>query len=184
MSKTVYTIGRDESCDICLYDSSNTISRYHAVLKIRGRGKYVIVDQSLNGTYINGVKIVPEKEVPVSRKDTVKFADNVTLDWSMIPDNRMIMRQILVISIIAVLALVLVVCLILGLNKHKSVFRDVEGPKMNLDYPVSAPKEQENEDADLDFIRELPVKDKKRETVDDKSSSDNRGGSENIDAIY
>lgn len=85
MKKTIYTIGRDESCDICLSDPSNFISRNHAILKICKNGKYAIIDQSLNGTYVNGVKITPGKEVPVTRKDSINFANAAYLNWSLIP---------------------------------------------------------------------------------------------------
>ena len=59
-------IGRDQSCDIVLSDSS--ISRRHAVLEQR-RKLYVIRDlNSTNGTFVNGIRITekvlkPEDEI-------------------------------------------------------------------------------------------------------------------------
>lgn len=48
-------LGRHESCDIVLKDSS--VSRRHARLELR-RGRYTIVDLgSTNGTMVNGIKI-------------------------------------------------------------------------------------------------------------------------------
>lgn len=112
MKKTVYTIGRDPSCDICLYDTGNAVSRHHAVLKIRKNGSYVIVDSSLNGTYVNGVRITPEKEVPVSRRDTIRFADSAELDWSLVPENP-VKKRIAVIAgsvFLLIAAAVTVIC--------------------------------------------------------------------------
>ncbi|HIZ87979.1 MAG TPA: FHA domain-containing protein [Candidatus Coprenecus pullistercoris] len=197
MSKTVYTIGRDESCDICLYDSENIVSRYHAVLKVRGRGRYVIVDQSLNGTYINGVKIVPEKEVPVSRKDTVIFAEGVILDWSLIPDDGSEFRRIAMGVLIIVVSVVLVVmCLLWYMNSRQSRFYDVEKPEMELDYPerpalripdtdntagsddaslIVRQPERVEEDAEVSSVRVADSVREPEETVCESA---------NIDAIY
>lgn len=189
MSKTVYTIGRDESCDIRLYDSKNILSRYHAVLKICGRDKYVIVDQSFNGTYINGVKIVPEKEVPVSRKDTVMFADGVVLDWSLIPDGGRKVRRVVAIS--AALAAALVVCLMwIFFGGREQISKEIQESGMVLSYPQSpVHNEHEVEDGELDFIRKLPEKETKNEAADSQSHDENdiqnpTEESVNIDAIY
>lgn len=85
MKKTLYTIGRDSSCDICLHDPSNVVSRQHAAIKIKKNGRYVIVDYSMNGTFVNGVRIQSQKEVPVTRKDVISFANVARLDWKAIP---------------------------------------------------------------------------------------------------
>ena len=78
----VYTIGRDPSCDIRIDDATDVISRIHATLKDYGGGRYAIIDQSLNGTYINGMRMASNEEIPVSRKDVVSFAHIRDLDWS------------------------------------------------------------------------------------------------------
>lgn len=109
MKKTIYTIGRDSSSDICLYDGGNLVSRYHAVLKVKKNGTYVIIDQSLNGTYINGVRITQGREVPVTRKDTVMFANVVELDWSVIPKTNTWVKPAAV-SVFAVIAVAAGVC--------------------------------------------------------------------------
>ena len=103
--KTIYSIGRDPGCDIYLYDDKNLISRNHAVLKVAKGGKYFISDQSMNGTYINGIKMSPGVQVPVTRKDVITFAHVAELDWSQIPDPRL--RTIKVSSIVFASLLVL-----------------------------------------------------------------------------
>ncbi|GAB4274017.1 MAG: hypothetical protein Kow0056_01750 [Coriobacteriia bacterium] len=50
-----FTMGRDPGCDIFLNDV--TVSRKHAVIETAG-GEVTIRDQgSLNGTYVNGVRV-------------------------------------------------------------------------------------------------------------------------------
>ena len=44
------SIGRDQNCDIVINDSTDVISRRHAVLTISSSGKITIMDQSRNGT--------------------------------------------------------------------------------------------------------------------------------------
>lgn len=61
------TIGRDPDCDIFLNDI--TVSRRHAVLKVAG-GVVEIEDvESLNGTYVNGVRV---DSAPLGHGDTVQ----------------------------------------------------------------------------------------------------------------
>lgn len=102
--KSIYTIGRDASCDIILQDPSNVVSRVHATLRVGKRGKYTISDQSMNGTYVNGIRIAQGVEFPVSRKDVISFAHQLDFDWSLIP-NVALRRKIVVFSIIAGLLL-------------------------------------------------------------------------------
>lgn len=109
MNKTIYTIGRDPSSDICLYDENNLVSRYHAILKVKKNGTYVIIDQSLNGTYINGVRITQGKEVPVTRKDMVMFANVAELDWTLIPKSNSWAKPAL-ISVSAAIVIAAGVC--------------------------------------------------------------------------
>ena len=68
----ILTIGRDESCNIVLSDS--TVSRRHAILKIHATGKMEIISMGQNGTFVNGVKLKSDTAYPVTRKDVVSFA--------------------------------------------------------------------------------------------------------------
>ena len=85
--KKIYTIGRDEGCDIVIPDSTDVISRLHATIRVEDNDKIFITDQSRNGTYVNGMKMSSNVEIPVSRKDVVSFAHIYNLDWSLHPTN-------------------------------------------------------------------------------------------------
>ena len=82
----ISTIGRDPQCDIIIQDMTDVVSRVHAVLKLEPNGKMFIKDQSKNGTYINGMRVTPNVEIPISRKDSISFANVRELDWSVIPN--------------------------------------------------------------------------------------------------
>ena len=79
-------IGRAPECDIVL--TSQYSSGNHAELILLDNGDILLVDTaSSNGTYVNGRKIAPNKEVAVTRRDTVTFADQ-QLDWTSVPAVR------------------------------------------------------------------------------------------------
>ena len=99
-----FTIGREETCDICLNDPSSVISRYHATIVCR-KGKYFLTDSSLNGTYVNGCKIAKGVETRIERSDEVSFAHQVDLDWNLIPKPRLAVWKIGV-AVLLVLLLV------------------------------------------------------------------------------
>lgn len=82
----VYSIGREIGCDIMINDSTDVISRRHAVLNVSPSGKMTIIDQSHNGTYINGIRISSNVPVPVTRKDSISFAHVAPLNWDQIPN--------------------------------------------------------------------------------------------------
>ena len=83
----IYSIGRENECDIIINDASNVISRRHAMLTIGRFGKMTITDQSQNGTYVNGIRISPNVPVPITRNDTISFAHIAQLDWRLIPNQ-------------------------------------------------------------------------------------------------
>ena len=87
-----YSIGREAGCDIVIYDSTDVVSRRHAVLNVYPNGKMFIVDQSRNGTYVNGIRVTPNARVPVTRKDIVSFAHVVKLDWNQVPATNLWMK--------------------------------------------------------------------------------------------
>lgn len=86
------SIGRDQGCDIVINDSTDVISRRHAILNISSSGKITIVDQSRNGTYVNGIRISQNVPVPVTRKDIISFAHVAKLDWNAVPASSSMMR--------------------------------------------------------------------------------------------
>lgn len=93
-----YSIGREPSCSIVINDPQKIISRNHAVLTIADNGKITIVDQSTNGTYINGIRISPNVPVPVTRKDRISFARVANLDWDRIPKEEGKLKYVLWIA--------------------------------------------------------------------------------------
>lgn len=107
----VYTIGRDPSCDIVITDKTDVVSRVHASLKVKGRGKYILVDQGRNGTYVNGIKMSSNEEIPVTRKDVISFAHVADLDWNQIPKEQTkgILWTVIALTSIAVCAAILII---------------------------------------------------------------------------
>lgn len=69
MYKAVYGIGSSFRNEIQI--SGNTVSRFHATLKIDKRGRAYIQDHSKNGTTINGTRIGAGRDIPVKRSDSV-----------------------------------------------------------------------------------------------------------------
>lgn len=92
----VYSIGRENGCDITINDSTDVISRRHAVLNVSSTGKMTIIDQSHNGTYVNGIRISPNVQVPVTRKDNISFAHVARLDWNLVPKPISPMKYIVI----------------------------------------------------------------------------------------
>ena len=80
-----YSIGREAGCNIVINDSTDVISRRHAILNVYSNGKMTITDQSHNGTYVNGIRISQNVPVPVTRKDNISFAHVARLDWNQVP---------------------------------------------------------------------------------------------------
>ena len=107
--KKIYTIGRGEECDIVIPDNTDIISRLHATIRVESNGKIYLTDQSLNGTYVNGMKMSSNVEIPVSRKDVVSFAHIYNLDWSLIPSQKKHrIRTVLVVTVSLVVLIFLI----------------------------------------------------------------------------
>ncbi len=107
MNNKVYTIGRDTSCDIVIADSTDVVSRVHASLKVKGYGKYILIDQSRNGTYVNGIKMSANEEIPVTRKDIISFAHISNLDWNQIPKD----NNSNIIWLLTAIAIIVIACI-------------------------------------------------------------------------
>ena len=117
-----YSIGREESCNIVIDDSMNLVSRRHATINVEGR-KITIVDNSTNGTYINGIRISSGIPVPVTRKDVVSFAQVKELDWKTIPDESKKTAWIIAAVAVAVIAAGLGTYFILTKDKKQEEVR-------------------------------------------------------------
>lgn len=116
----VYSIGRETSCDIVIHDSTDVISRRHAILNVAPSGKMTITDQSHNGTYVNGIRIASGVPVPVTRKDSISFAHVARLDWNTVPRPASPLRY----ALIAMLAIVVVAGAVWG---GTAAFSDRDG---------------------------------------------------------
>lgn len=97
--KKFLTIGRNPACDICIPDSTDVVSREHAILEIGKGGKYFLIDKSRNGTYVNGIKMSSNEKIPVTREDVISFAHVRDLDWSLVPKNNTV--KVWTIAIVA-----------------------------------------------------------------------------------
>lgn len=133
----VYTIGRDTSCDIVIPDSTDVVSRVHASLKVKGNGNYVLIDQSRNGTYVNGIKMSANEEIPVTRKDVISFAHVRDLDWDQIPRD----KDSKMIWILSAIIVVVIACVCYFIFKHKnepvqSIIEEQELPAEIYEVPV------------------------------------------------
>lgn len=117
----ILTIGRNSQCNICINDDTNVASRMHATLEIGTNGKYFIIDQSRNGTYVNGVKITPHQKVPVKRGDVISFAHVKQLDWNSVPKNP---DMLLWASIAAAILILLAIVAVLLIRHSKTVDED------------------------------------------------------------
>lgn len=136
--KTLYLIGRESGCDVVLWSNSPEISRRHAQIRIDQKGQYWLMDTSLNGTYLNGMRLQPNQEVKVTRKDVISFALQETLDWSLIPKKSKKGLWI-TLSVVAVLLITVGALSVLYWSKGKS--GEGEGSylsptEMNIDEPL------------------------------------------------
>ena len=108
----VYSIGREQGCDIVINDPTDVISRRHATLVVSPTGKMTITDLSHNGTYVNGIRISQNVPVPVTRKDSVSFAQIARLDWNLVPKSNIVLKY----AAIAAGAIVVVIACVLLFN--------------------------------------------------------------------
>ncbi len=183
----VYSIGRDTECDIVINDSSDVISRRHAVISVANNGKLTITDTSFNGTYVNGIRISPNVPVPVTRKDSVTFAHVAKLDWKLIP-KPILMRWLLpggvAVGIVVVASVVCAVCFSGDKSSHagKEEKSEFVADSVNQEKADSTVKEKQ----DSTQTKKTPSRNKKaascgkKEAAKDKrtqSSSDKKSAS-------
>ena len=79
LDSMVISIGRASDNDIILNDKQ--ISRYHAKIEVRGNVIKLIDDKSINGTYVNGEKIISSKKITGNEKIQL---GKISLDWKLI----------------------------------------------------------------------------------------------------
>jgi hypothetical protein len=146
----VYSIGRGIECSIVIDDNTDVISRQHAVLNVSPWGKMTIVDNSHNGTYVNGIRINSNVPVPVTRKDNISFAHIARLDWNRIPKT----YNPLLIAGIVLAALGVLVGLFFGIKAlTSSGSPEMPKPQETMTFTPDQLKQRE------DSLMELKLKD-------------------------
>ena len=76
-------IGSNSNCQIRL--NSQFVSGYHAELLLLDNGEILLTDKgSRNGTYLNGQRLQPNKDIPIKRGVPIQIADQL-LDWQSVP---------------------------------------------------------------------------------------------------
>lgn len=148
-----YSIGRDLNCDIVINDSTDVISRRHALLNVTSSGKMTIIDQSSNGTYVNGIRITQNVPVPVTRKDIISLAHVVKLDWNQIPKSDLWMKY----TIGSVAAIVVIISIAVGLKSHKTDCDNNDNQKTAGIVDSTTIKQKEA--ARLDSIKKIALQD-------------------------
>lgn len=177
----VYTIGRDPSCDIVIVDTTDVVSRVHASLKVKGHGKYVLVDQGRNGTYVNGIKMSPNEEIPVTRKDVISFAHVTDLDWNQIPKEK---SRGLIWTIVALIVVAVAVAVLYTvLNPEPAPVAEPEEIPTEVLPDINVKNDTVR---DTVFIKEAPkpVQEKKKEPKKMEPVEETPVKEEVIDAIY
>lgn len=80
----LYVIGSGSNAH--LKCKSQFVSTYHAEILLLDNGEILLTDKgSKNGTYLNEQRLQPNKDIPVRRGDSIRFADYV-LNWKDIPE--------------------------------------------------------------------------------------------------
>lgn len=125
----VYTIGRDPQCDIVIDDSTDVVSRTHATIRVEKGDKIFLIDQSRNGTYVNGMKMASNEEIPVSREDVISFAHVKDLDWSLVPKAKSNAWKIVLIILGSIFTVIAIGIGIFFYMVRRAVTPDVSEPK-------------------------------------------------------
>ena len=71
-------IGSAEDCELSV--PSQYVSRYHAILKIKGKKAFIMDNESTNGTIVNGTKIQRNKDIQIKRGDSIICGDTDITD--------------------------------------------------------------------------------------------------------
>ena len=85
INKLPFIIGRSEKCDLCINNQS--ISKRHALIQFgikeddnqnleNTEENIILIDNSLNGTYVNGTKVVNGKKILLETGDKISFGND------------------------------------------------------------------------------------------------------------
>lgn len=108
--KAIYGIGTNFRNEIQI--TGNTVSRFHATLKIGKDGKAYIQDHSKNGTTINDNRIPSNQNVRVKQKDSI-VCGGVPIDIKKFIPASIDFKPLPIISTLAAAAIV-VLCILFG----------------------------------------------------------------------
>ncbi len=75
ISKDIFRIGKEQSYVDYFVNDNTAISRSHADIVKRGNEYFIIDNNSLNHTYVNGEQIQSQVPTPLKDFDTVTLAD-------------------------------------------------------------------------------------------------------------
>jgi hypothetical protein len=152
--KTLFIIGRDYDCDIILVNDSNEISRHHAQIRIDQSGKFWLMDMSLNGTYVNGVRIPSNQEVEVNSKDEIVFAGVERFDWNSLPKKKNKLLWIVLPISLVVLIAIIVISYIFFIPKKTIENRGAAIPNFKVIENVETSQDplESNEKSDVDSL--------------------------------
>lgn len=168
----VYSIGREAGCDIVINDSTDVISRRHAILNVQPSGKMTIVDQSHNGTYVNGIRISQNVPVPVTRKDNISFAHVARLDWGLVPKPVSAMRY--VAFGVAALAI-----LVGGYFAYDTIFNKPDVPVTPADTVKVKTEEEIKKEINDSIIKADSIKKVQQEAIEKAKKDSIRRANEN-----
>ena len=159
------SIGRNNSCDIIIPDTSDLVSRKQAVLAFSFFGKMILYDTSNNGTYVNGQKLENGKGLRVTRKDKINFARIADLDWNEVKDPYSSIKKVLVVSALA--TIVVVALLVWWFSRPEK--EDHQNP-VNIENPI-------NKGETVTTIQPQVVEQPKQRTVVKKKKNSNKSKS-------
>lgn len=187
--KKIYTIGRDSSCDIVIQDPTDIISRLHATIRVESNKKIYITDQSRNGTFVNGIKMASNVEIPVSREDVISFAHIYNFDWNSIPKQKNNFMYIILFAVLVGIIAGGIVFFMSGrddvkipdVNNQNLVQTDTVATKEKIDStvtPIIDVVEKVNKDTDKNKDKKEPEEEDESEKVEEVQEE------EVIDPIY
>lgn len=120
--KAIYGIGSNFRNEIQI--EGNTISRFHATLKIDKSGKAFIVDHSTNGTMVNGTKIPSNSAIRIKRGDSI-VCGGIRVDLSKyIPSNATKIASFSALGAVVIIALAFLLWKQPVVHKHTSLSID------------------------------------------------------------
>ena len=169
------SIGREQGCDIVINDSTDVISRRHAILNISSSGKITIVDQSRNGTYVNGIRISQNVPVPVTRKDIISFAHVAKLDWNAVPKSNSTMSYI----IMGIVGVLVITCGLFAYQYMKPGDSDSNKGEVTVTDTIANKKEEVKKDSTS--IKKEPKELAKDSVVNKKQKSKEKGKKKKVE---